>query len=65
MNDVTVQIPGFPGVFNRDRLETAMLLRMDGRDAVMEMVCVYGYTPPEARRYALAARHCIERNIEP
>lgn len=54
-------------LYDRDLLETAILLRLDGADAravAERLVGEFGVLWPEAERLAGMAGFCIRRNIE-
>ncbi len=58
------------GVFrlNRDRLATAILLRLDGMspgDTCRKLETEHGVEHYEAMRLTVATRYCIEQGIEP
>jgi hypothetical protein len=53
--------------FDRDRLETAMLLRLelDGPEVVRALIADYGIDRGEAIELAAAAAVCERKGIEP
>ena len=66
---ITVHVAGAPRVFNRDRLHTAYLLRLDHPDdasAVMgALIDDFGIERQEALRLTLGAAACVNNGIEP
>lgn len=66
---ITIRMDRGDVIYNRDRLTTAYLLRLDseGRnsDVVCNLMAEYGISMAEAIDLAVAAKRCIERGIEP
>jgi hypothetical protein len=65
---IVLELAGVPGVFDRDVLATAVLLRIDEwRDVQVlrrELMDLHDVSRAEAIRHLIAARHCIDNNIE-
>lgn len=66
---ITVHVSGHPRVFNRDRLRTAYLLRLDhptdARAVLDRLEAEFGFDHFEALRLTLGAAACVTNNIEP
>lgn len=66
---ITIRMDRGNVVYNRDRLTTAYLLRLDSEGRNSEVVCKlmaeYGISMAEALDLTVAAKRCIERGIEP
>ncbi len=64
-----VLVAGSPRVFNRDRLRTAYLLRLDhptdARAVMNRLMSEFGIERQEALRLTLGAAACVNNGIEP